>query len=1592
MPRLSYGSQTNLNRMTGNWWFPLDVFVVPQANGDLWYYAPGIVGAVYTWNTGAGTYTSPPGAFDLMSGNPNGPWTRTTKRGTQWHFNQSGYVDYILNRYGLQTTITRNPANQIQILAWTDYAGRSTTVNYYPSGYASSIVDWGGRTVSFTYTSQGYLASIVYPATTFYDTATQSIVTRPKVLSFTYISGTGTQNDGNLVTVFDDATRTALSNTYDGLDRALSTTQRGRLWSYQYLANGQTRVIDPDGVTIDYAYDSQGATIRKTVWTKSGLGNTPLRQGEPNQYVWTYERNAGCSCSLVTRILAPDGTDLRFTYDSWGNLLSRRRTDSTTSTSHLETWTWSSFSQFCMPLTYTYPMGNEPGATAADYTITRTYDAWGSLIGVFYPLAVVNGAPCHPTFSYTRGPFGEALAFVSTAGVTTQYAYDPVTILLVQVVEDAGGLQRTTGFTYDQYDRTVAVTNARGFASTFTYNDLDQLVCAAGPQPKAPSKELVYDENNKVHSITVENKGPGGTPNPSNPAFTLTFAYNTFNQLTSSTREIDGSTSATTSFTYTAAGRLASLTDPNGITEVVTYDERGLEYQTTQASGTPDAATTTYGYDLNGRISSIQSPGGVTRYFSFDSFDRLCTSTWPNGAFIEADWDANGRQTALRLKDPTSVLRTSELYSYDPIGQVLTSTRHLLDAQGAIVRGVTTAHVYDAGLRLVQTTPPVGTAVTQQYDGLDRVTTVGMGQDTVALTYDLNHNVTCVTRSEYNAVTTGQDVVVEEVSYDELDRRTSALRRDSASTVVQSEAYAYDGLGRLVAHVDPLGNTRSWTWDARGLCTSTSRDLRAGGTGAGAVTSTIQTTAQYDLGGRLVGRVDGMGRATTTTYDARNRVVTAASAAGARAYTYDAHDNLITCTDAVGAVVTNTYDILDNLVSRSVSRGTGVMGTTSETYAYDGVGRLISASDDDSSASWTPDSLGRETSEALNGNTFTYGYDDNGACTSVVYPDGTVETRTLDTQSRLTSVSIPGQTLATYQSAGTRVVGLALPNNVSRSSTFDALLRPTLLTYTRGTTQLRKFEYAWTLANQRALEKRHHAGGTGDNYGLDSLYRMTQVKVGVADPALEYANPGSQTVTSTVNLTYDAAGSRTQVLVTGAGAGTTAYTSDNLGFYTSVGGVTHVRDANGNLRDDGTLLYSYDYRNQLVEVRQKSNSVLVAHYEYDVLGRRTQKQIGGGTTTFGWIGMELATESDVSGLISRRHLGAADNEVVAAYLRDFADLNGNGSTTDYVWLYPLYDGAYDCVGVLGPAGTLAESYVHGYDGTVAITNGAGTPLTVSAVGWQQGYARYYRDDETGLLYAVRRYYSPPLGRFLTEDPIGRWADAPNLGNGYTFVGNRYRNAYDPLGLEAEKCPCGEKYVIATVTRWTAMWPGKSWGREYAKYEANITTVLDALKDRYDGKATADGSRPPSSGRIHLHEDWGAASYVDGDTEHKRRVKAYEDDLKNAKDKDDPCLDGYTHIGHGEHKDGFAWLKVFGAYKSAYTTLGPAPGPNGHKLSFIGILCCHGGGSASGSQWSNYVANPNTDVVTSYDRTIYGSEAHHKMTAERIANMVRNSSR
>jgi RHS repeat-associated protein len=86
----------------------------------------------------------------------------------------------------------------------------------------------------------------------------------------------------------------------------------------------------------------------------------------------------------------------------------------------------------------------------------------------------------------------------------------------------------------------------------------------------------------------------------------------------------------------------------------------------------------------------------------------------------------------------------------------------------------------------------------------------------------------------------------------------------------------------------------------------------------------------------------------------------------------------------------------------------------------------------------------------------------------------------------------------------------------------------------------------------------------------------------------------------------------------------------------------------------------------------------------------------------------------------------------------------------------------------------------------------------------QEFTTYQRDGESGLDYAMARYYASRSGRFMTPDPghIGAFPENPQSWNAYAYVGNDPVNRKDSTGLAWELCFDGafENYCVLLDTK------------------------------------------------------------------------------------------------------------------------------------------------------------------------------------------------
>jgi RHS repeat-associated protein len=447
---------------------------------------------------------------------------------------------------------------------------------------------------------------------------------------------------------------------------------------------------------------------------------------------------------------------------------------------------------------------------------------------------------------------------------------------------------------------------------------------------------------------------------------------------------------------------------------------------------------------------------------------------------------------------------------------------------------------------------------------------------------------------------------------------------------------------------------------------------------------------------------------------------------------------------------------------------------------YDGAGRMLTGSDDDSSLVRNYDSLGRVIQETLNSRTTTSVYDGVGNLKSTVYPSGRRIVRTYDEVNRLSTVkdAVSATDLAQYHYAGQRRIEFRdYPIADTRLIySYDGAKRLTGTHHFRiaaGTTiDLRSV--TWDRASNKT-SRLNVVTGLLHEYDYDSGYQLV-------------ASHRSGAGTSLQDITYDLDGVGNRHLVTGGPLpGTYTLSALNppadfqMNQYTSVPGTSHLYDPAGNLTGMSgakSAQVRYDYRNEMVEYLDVSSVPTHTHvYRYDVLGRRIAKVVDLGGAS------EVITQY----FYSESHVVEEQNgvnAVKATYVRGRGIdeiLNMRRSGVNY---YFHSDDMGNVMKVTSTSAAVVESYEYRDYGEV-LDGTALTPFSVSSISNALLFTGARFDSETGLYHLRSRYMDPQCGRFTTRDAIGIWGDVRNRGNGHTYAACNPWTFVDPTGTDSK---------------------------------------------------------------------------------------------------------------------------------------------------------------------------------------------------------------
>ncbi|MCK8516932.1 DUF6531 domain-containing protein [Methylonatrum kenyense] len=722
----------------------------------------------------------------------------------------------------------------------------------------------------------------------------------------------------------------------------------------------------------------------------------------------------------------------------------------------------------------------------------------------------------------------------------------------------------------------------------------------------------------------------------------------------------------------------------------------------------PDGAVTEFDY-LVPPPASEAPPGAAGNWSPQRVLGRIQSQTLADGAVYAFDYTPEWRDSVgtTRMTHPNNAV--SE-YQFSSDGYPIRK----LDALGRV-----TEFDRDSRTGLLRTlTDPLGRITRFSHDQRGNVTSVTdpSGGTSLMQYHPRFHRPITVTDP------LGRQTQLEYHSSGALQRlinpagEATTLQRDSEGRLVgvinaagDATHLAYDAYGNIRQITDPTGRSLLLEHDRAGRLLS--RTDAAGRT----------TRYDYDAMDRLIQVADGSGHTTGISYTETGRIARVRDPAGnlVESNTFDLRGRLVRRVDALGGAYSDEHDLEGNLISATDARGKQTRidydlanrpvmieyadGRTVH-FTFDQADRLVRVVDSEAGEHrYAYDQADRLIRETNDHGSIEYAYDAAGQLLTRQV-NGVLKTQySYDAAGRVRQVEHDGRTVSFQQDLAGRLTEIRLPNGLRQTHAHDAA------------GQLRAIRYLDE--NGRELDR--------IDYDYDASGAPVRIDHEAGHPLLDTA----------FEAEYDEANR-----------------------LMSLNGHALDYDANGNLirreTDDGVVTFSWDARNQLVEIDGPDYR---ARFAYDYLGRRIRRDINGTVTRYIHDGPQVIAElGEERSIQAHYHLGLGIDEVLARY-----------AGADEVL---LRDALGSVMALSDEQGQIVRRYNYSaYGETESFGADSTNPLQFTG----------RENDGTGLYYYRARYYAPDLNRFISPDPIGLLAGDANF---YRYVRNDPLRLVDPLGL------------------------------------------------------------------------------------------------------------------------------------------------------------------------------------------------------------------
>ncbi len=490
---------------------------------------------------------------------------------------------------------------------------------------------------------------------------------------------------------------------------------RGKRWQYAYDAAGRlAAVTDPLDRTIRLFYDKKGNKVRQVdpqnreTLFEYDQHNRLIKQTDPLGQVTRFGYNP--DGKLTSRTDA-EGKAVRYEYDADGRLVKSIDGNGNETVMDYD----ASFGTGCsacsggakdQPARIVYP----------SFEKFFSYDMRGRKV---LETDVVDGESQVTFFSYDAA--GNLVARTDKENRVTGYAYDELKRLVSEtdalggetlyVFDNRDNLllltdaeNRTTRFAYDRNNRMTGEIRPGGQQTSYAYDDAGNLTEKI--DAKNQKTEYGYDDAGRlteiryylsagdsaaVKSVTFSHDGAGNLTGYDDGTTSAVYVYDDIYRKTGETTDY-GPFALENRYSYYGNGLKKTFIGPDGVTYSYSYDAAS------QITGVyiPDVGHITYSSYTWNRPDEVILPGGSRRTYEYDPLMRVRSITakdpgWNEVMGYQYSYDKMDNITAkttehgpydygyddiYRLTTAENPVQSDEAYSYDGVGNRLTSAAH----------------------------------------------------------------------------------------------------------------------------------------------------------------------------------------------------------------------------------------------------------------------------------------------------------------------------------------------------------------------------------------------------------------------------------------------------------------------------------------------------------------------------------------------------------------------------------------------------------------------------------------------------------------------------------------------------------------------------------------------------------------------------------------------------------------------------------------------------------------------------------------------------------------------------------------------------